>query len=172
MIDRTKLIKLGLVAVALISVGAFSSWKVTQMYYHDKLSTERAAHASTLKSISDEAALNLSNQIQSNNQLVIQLNQLERKHYDDLQQVLIQNTTYRNAVLSGTKRVQFAEASLATCKQSLHQTASTSSMGNGTSIELSPIAGQTILDIREGILRDQAKLRYLQEFYIKNSASQ
>lgn len=172
MIDKTKLIKFGLMVIALISVGAFSSWKLTQVYYHDKLSEERLNHSKILKSISDEAALNLANQIQANNELVLELNRLEKKHYDDLQQAIRENSTYRDAVLSGSKRVQFAEASLATCKQSLHQTNQTSSMVNGTSIELSPIAGQTILDIREGILKDQAKLRYLQEFYIKNSASQ
>ncbi|EEY2695276.1 lysis protein [Salmonella enterica] len=42
--------------------------------------------------------------------------------------------------------------------------ASTSRVGNAATVELSPVAGQNVLDIRAGIISDQAKLRYLQEY--------
>ncbi|HFH0417350.1 TPA: lysis system i-spanin subunit Rz, partial [Salmonella enterica subsp. diarizonae serovar 61:i:z] len=44
------------------------------------------------------------------------------------------------------------------------ETASTSRVGNATTVELSPGAGQNVLDIRAGIISDQTKLRYLQEY--------
>ncbi|ECO8649511.1 lysis protein [Salmonella enterica] len=44
------------------------------------------------------------------------------------------------------------------------ETSSASGMGNDATVELSPVAGQNILDIRAGIISDQAKLRYLQEY--------
>ncbi|HED0356073.1 TPA: lysis protein [Salmonella enterica subsp. enterica serovar Saintpaul] len=42
--------------------------------------------------------------------------------------------------------------------------ASPGSVGNAATVELSPGAGQNVLDIRAGIISDQAKLKYLQEY--------
>ncbi|ENL4830092.1 lysis protein [Salmonella enterica subsp. enterica serovar Teko] len=43
-------------------------------------------------------------------------------------------------------------------------TARPGSVGNAASVELSNVAGQNVLDIRAGIISDQAKLRYLQDY--------
>ncbi|EIR0590260.1 lysis protein [Salmonella enterica] len=43
-------------------------------------------------------------------------------------------------------------------------TASTGSAGNAATVELSQVAGQNVLSIRSGIISDQAKLKYLQEY--------
>ncbi|EDO2872937.1 lysis protein [Salmonella enterica subsp. enterica serovar Muenchen] len=42
--------------------------------------------------------------------------------------------------------------------------ASTSRVGNAATVELSPGAGQNVLNIRAGIISDQEKLKYLQEY--------
>ncbi|EDJ2149954.1 lysis protein [Salmonella enterica] len=42
--------------------------------------------------------------------------------------------------------------------------ASTSRVGNAATVELSPGAGQNVLDIRAGIISDQEKLKYLQGY--------
>lgn len=47
------------------------------------------------------------------------------------------------------------------------ETSSASSVGNGATIELSPVAGRNVLGIRSGILSDQTKLRYLQQYIIE-----
>ncbi|EHI3193172.1 lysis protein [Salmonella enterica] len=44
------------------------------------------------------------------------------------------------------------------------KTSSSGSVGNAATVELSPGAGQNVLDIRAGIISDQAKLRYLQDY--------
>ncbi|EAW1044137.1 lysis protein [Salmonella enterica] len=44
------------------------------------------------------------------------------------------------------------------------ETASTSRVGNAATVELSPGAGQNVLDIRAGIISDQEKLKYLQGY--------
>ncbi|ELW8265705.1 lysis protein, partial [Salmonella enterica] len=44
------------------------------------------------------------------------------------------------------------------------KTANPGSVGNAATVELSPGAGQNVLNIRAGIISDQAKLRYLQEY--------
>ncbi|OSD55387.1 lysis protein [Salmonella enterica subsp. enterica serovar Gaminara] len=42
--------------------------------------------------------------------------------------------------------------------------ASPSRVGDAATVELSPGAGQNVLDIRAGIISDQEKLKYLQEY--------
>ncbi|EFR1862443.1 lysis protein [Salmonella enterica] len=42
--------------------------------------------------------------------------------------------------------------------------ASPGSVGDAATVELSPGAGQNVLDIRAGIISDQEKLKYLQEY--------
>ncbi|HFV5170597.1 TPA: lysis protein, partial [Escherichia coli] len=44
------------------------------------------------------------------------------------------------------------------------ETSRTSGMGNDATVELSPVAGRNVLDIRDGIIRDQTALRTLQEY--------
>ncbi|WP_420919595.1 lysis system i-spanin subunit Rz [Xenorhabdus bovienii] len=44
------------------------------------------------------------------------------------------------------------------------ETTPSSGMGTPTTVELSGETGSTVLDIREGIINDQAKLRYLQDY--------
>ncbi|EGT4280876.1 lysis protein [Cronobacter malonaticus] len=44
------------------------------------------------------------------------------------------------------------------------KTSGTSGMGNDATVELSPVAGRNVLDIRDGIIRDQTALRTLQEY--------
>lgn len=44
------------------------------------------------------------------------------------------------------------------------ETSSASGMGNDATVELSPVAGQNVLNIRAGIISDQAALRTLQEY--------
>ncbi|EAX2424663.1 lysis protein [Salmonella enterica] len=42
--------------------------------------------------------------------------------------------------------------------------ASTGSVGDAATVELSEVAGRNVLSIRSGIISDQAKLKYLQEY--------
>ncbi|EDR7583336.1 lysis protein [Salmonella enterica subsp. enterica] len=44
------------------------------------------------------------------------------------------------------------------------ETSSASGMGNAATVELSPVAGRNVLGIRAGIISDQEKLKYLQEY--------
>ncbi|EHJ5405406.1 TPA: lysis protein [Salmonella enterica subsp. enterica serovar Wedding] len=42
--------------------------------------------------------------------------------------------------------------------------ASTGSVGDAATVELSPVAGRNVLSIRAGIISDQEKLKYLQDY--------
>ncbi|EPI4879972.1 lysis protein [Salmonella enterica subsp. enterica serovar Newport] len=45
--------------------------------------------------------------------------------------------------------------------------ASPGGVGDAATVELSPVAGQNVLGIRSGIISDQAKLKYLQDYIRK-----
>ncbi|MCT4701210.1 lysis protein [Enterobacteriaceae bacterium H20N1] len=45
-----------------------------------------------------------------------------------------------------------------------NQSTSSGSVGNDASIELSDVAGRNVLSIRSGIISDQAKVKYLQDY--------
>lgn len=47
------------------------------------------------------------------------------------------------------------------------QSSTAGSVGNAGTVELSPIAGSNVLSIRAGIISDQAKVRYLQQYIIE-----
>ncbi|KMJ66578.1 hypothetical protein ABT88_11950 [Salmonella enterica subsp. enterica serovar Typhimurium] len=64
------------------------------------------------------------------------------------------NTICRRAAGPGARRASSART----------ETASTRRVGNAATVELSPGAGQNVLNIRAGIISDQEKLKYLQEY--------
>lgn len=78
---------------------------------------------------------------------------LDAKYAKELYDATTKNDRLRAKLAAGS-RVRVAGE----CK------ASTGSVGNAGTIELSPNAGSNVLDIRAGIIRDQTKVRYLQQY--------
>lgn len=83
-----------------------------------------------------------------------------------------ENDDLRVDVADGKRRVRILTANLATAQlaASQHTTsggAGSGSMGDDAAVELSTAAGQRILDIRAGIIADQAKVTYLQDYVRK-----
>ncbi|AEY69620.1 Rz protein [Erwinia phage PEp14] len=80
-----------------------------------------------------------------------------------------ENSDLRDAVAAGDKRVRILSANLATAQLTARQHAagrnpSAGSVGDGAALELSTAAGQRVLDLRAGIIRDNAKIDYLQGY--------
>lgn len=80
-----------------------------------------------------------------------------------------ENDALRRDVATGDKRVRILTANLATAKLAASQhatggSAGTGSVGDADGIELSPDAGQRVLDIRAGIIKLEAKVSYLQDY--------
>ena len=73
---------------------------------------------------------------------------------------LAENETLRRAVADGARRLRI----VGSCRAGggdVPGTASTTSLGNGGTVELAPAAGRAVFDIRAGIIADQAALRAL-----------
>ena len=81
------------------------------------------------------------------------------------------NEKLRADVAAGTRRVRIAAANLATSQLIRNSTSSTSSLGDAIQIDLTPAGGQTVLDLRASIIKDNEVIEYLQG-YIQYLAKQ
>lgn len=81
---------------------------------------------------------------------------LDAKYTKELADAHAENDRLRAKLANGS-RVRVAGE----CKT---ETSSAGSVGNAGTVELSPGAGSNVLDIRAGIISDQAKVRYLQQY--------
>lgn len=84
---------------------------------------------------------------------------LDAKYTKELADANTENDRLR-AKLAAGGRVRVAGE----CKP---QSSTTGSMGYAGTVELSPVAGSNVLSIRAGIISDQAKVRYLQQYIIE-----
>ena len=71
----------------------------------------------------------------------------------------------RPAVAAGTVRVRYVAARCPS--PDLPATTATGSVGDGAGVELAPAAGLDVLDLREALIRDRAKIDYLQAYIRK-----
>ncbi|EBI0979334.1 lysis protein [Salmonella enterica] len=85
---------------------------------------------------------------------------LDAKYTKELADAKAENDALRDDVAAGGRVRVEGRCSVPTETE----TASTSRVGNAATVELSPGAGQNVLNIRAGIISDQEKLKYLQEY--------
>ncbi|EDS5955156.1 lysis protein [Salmonella enterica subsp. enterica] len=85
---------------------------------------------------------------------------LDAKYTKELADAQTRNTDLQRRLAAGGRVRVEGRCSVPTTTK----TASTSRVGNAATVELSPDSGQNVLDIRAGIISDQEKLKYLQEY--------
>ncbi|EKK8298890.1 lysis protein [Salmonella enterica] len=85
---------------------------------------------------------------------------LDAKYTKELADAQTRNTDLQRRLAAGGRVRVEGRCSVPTRTE----TASTSRVGNAATVELSPGAGQNVLNIRAGIISDQKKLKYLQEY--------
>ncbi|WP_174870278.1 lysis protein [Pectobacterium polaris] len=150
----------GTLVAGIIAGGAFCWW-ITSTSYDADIATLKSEHALVLKSVSDKAAADSEAARSREHSFQQQIAELDTQHTKERENAKRENERLRADIVSGKRRVQFASSALATCEQSAGAVRSAGSLGNATGVQLSPTAGRNILDIRDGIKDDQAKLVYL-----------
>ncbi|ALF02538.1 outer membrane lytic protein Rz [Salmonella phage SEN34] len=85
---------------------------------------------------------------------------LDAKYTKELADAQTRNTDLQRRLAAGGRVRVEGRCTVPTTTK----TASTRRVGNAATVELSPVAGQNVLDIRAGIISDQEKLKYLQEY--------
>ncbi|ECU8947587.1 lysis protein [Salmonella enterica subsp. enterica serovar Rubislaw] len=87
---------------------------------------------------------------------------LDEKYTKELADAQTRNTDLQRRLAAGGRVRVEGRCTVPTTTTT--KTASTRRVGNAATVELSPVAGQNVLDIRAGIISDQEKLKYLQEY--------
>jgi prophage endopeptidase len=140
--------------------------------YEAKLSRQTGAHATELKIISDKAAAQRDQALADQQAMQDKAQAADQKHIQELTNEQAENERLRrlyaganaNAdALRQRLRIQ-AKCPAPAASGSLPAPAGAGSLGDATSVELSDAAGQDVFDIRRGIIEDQRKLAYLQEY--------
>ncbi|EID3015370.1 lysis protein [Salmonella enterica] len=85
---------------------------------------------------------------------------LDAKYTKELADAQNRNTDLQRRLAAGSRVRVEGRCTVPTTTK----TASTRRVGNAATVELSSVAGRNVLDIRAGIISDQAKLSYLQQY--------
>ena len=93
------------------------------------------------------------------------LSTMDARITKEVTDALAENNRRRSAVAAGTVRVRYVAARCPS--PDLPATAATGSVGDGAGVELAPKAGLDVLDLREALIRDRAKIEYLQGYIRK-----
>ena len=123
----------------------------------------RQAHAETLTGIANlatKAAQESAALLQRQAVLVAAID-AHSKEKDD---ALRQNEALRRDVAAGTRRVRVAGSCVAAGGRDVPQATTAPGVDPAPTVELTAAAGQDILDIRAGIIADQAALKALQQY--------
>lgn len=147
-----------------VLLGALAGWWVTDNKFTADLATLNKQHADALKAVSDEATKQTVDTLQKQQTFAKTVSASDQKNTQGLNDALAKNQALRDDVITGNKRLRFANAKLATCQLSASTAKRASSLDNAASVELSTEAGRNILDIRAGIISDQQKLKALQDY--------
>jgi len=93
------------------------------------------------------------------------LSTLDARITKEVSDAVEENNRRRPAVAAGTVRVRYLAARCPS--PDLPATAATGGVGNGAGVELAPAAGLDVLDLREALILDRAKIDYLQGYIRK-----
>ncbi|PHM74290.1 lysis system i-spanin subunit Rz [Xenorhabdus kozodoii] len=149
--------------VSLVIGGSLGWWGHRSLFLSE-LANVKQQQATQLVAINQKASSETLAAIQQMKEAQHRAAQLDDYYSGKLAHVTEENAALHADITAGHRRGQIAAANLATCQLTQNRDTRPRSVGDGTQIELTAKAGRTIYDIRTGILRDQAKLDYLQQY--------
>ena len=145
-------------------LAGFIVYQAQNMRFERDISYQKAAFDHQHNAITTKAQQDTADALHRTNAAQDAAAALDQQNSEKLANAQAENDRLRADVAAGTRRVRIAAANLATCQHTASRGASTSGVGDAAEIELAPAVGSNILDIRAGIISDQAKLDYLQGY--------
>ena len=160
-------------AVAVVITG-FIVWSITSNSYQNDIAEIEKKHADriaqyernigAIKAKAQEETAAAINRMKDAQNALAALDQQKTKELADAK---AENDALMRDVADGTRRVRILQTNLAGCNASAgtaSRNPSTGSVGDGAAVEVSADFGRDVLNLREGIINDQAKLTYLQTY--------
>lgn len=148
-----------------IAGGGWAAWAWQANKYQGQLAEQARLHQADLATISNAAADQARQALEKQQQAEQSVHDLDTRLTKEKTDALTENDRLRRAVADGDRRLRVA----GTCPTAagggdLPGTASAAGLGNAATVELAPVAGRNVLDIRAGIIADQSALRALQAY--------
>lgn len=172
-----------LAAVAVVAIiagaGAGIAWWATSISYDADIATLNKTHADEKAqwdadrlAIAAKAQHDTAAALQRTHEAQDKAAEIDKYWSEKFANAQKDNEDLRRDVTDGKRRVRLLTANLATAQLAASQHATSGGAGSGSvgddsAVELSTAAGQRVLDIRAGIIADQAKVTYLQDYVRK-----
>jgi len=158
--------------ILLLALGAgigwtLNGWRLSAQVADAQAQTERehTAHQADLAAISNAAARQVSRALAQQQAAQQALAALDQKSTEELKNANAENDRLRARLAAGG-RVRVAGSCTGSAGPVPAASAATgpARMDDAATVELAPAAGRNVLDIRAGVLADQAALRALQRY--------
>lgn len=159
-----RLLAAGLAVAVLMALAAAGAWQWQANAYGRQLAERDLLHANTLAELARASARMLQAQQDKRQVLEQRLATLDSTEHQDLTDGQAENDRLRRlyADADDERRRLRIEVRVARADAAVSATTGASRVGDGESVELSGAAGQTVWDIRAGIIADRSKLTYWQ----------
>jgi prophage endopeptidase len=160
---QIKMIGAVVIAVALFLAGGAVAWFWQANAYGAVIAANEANRQADIALIANAGADQARKALAKQQDAEQRLAALDKENLEQKDKANAENEVLRRAVADGTRRLRIA-GSCSAGGGNVPGTAGTTSVGDAGSVELSAAAGRSVLDIRAGIIADQAALRAAQAY--------
>lgn len=151
-----------LALIVALSASSFSAaWFWQANAYSKVIAINEASRQSDLALIANAATAQARHALAKQQEAEARAAASDEKYTKEKANDLAKNEVMRRAIADGNRRLLIAGSCSA---GSVSGTASAASLGDAGTVELAPAAGRNILDIRAGIIADQAALKAAQAY--------
>ena len=160
---NVKIVLLLLVAGVIAASSGLIYWQWQKNKYEGQLASQLSSFDRTISAVNLAAAKVAQDALAERDAATLKLAALDKEATEQRSHDLAENKRLSNLLTSGGRVSVNGTCTSSSSVGSMPKTDSSSSVGDGSSIELSQPAGLNILGIREGIIRDQAALKFFQD---------
>ncbi|MFW9086609.1 lysis system i-spanin subunit Rz [Pseudomonas sp. P2758] len=149
--------------IAAVLIGATGAWMWQANSYGQIIAANEASRQADIAMIASAGAAQARKAVERQQLAEQAVAALDKKHQKEKTDGLAENELLRRAAADSARRLRIAGS----CRAGggdVSSTASTSSLGDAGTVELSTASGSTVFDIRAGIIADQAALKALQSY--------
>lgn len=149
--------------MAAVLIGATGAWMWQANSYGTIIANNEASRQADLTLIANAGATQARQALEKQQAVEQALADLDQKAQKEKTDALAENDMLRSTVVSGARRLRIA-GSCSPGGGNVPSATSSTGLGDAGTVELSGASGRTVLDIRAGIIADQAALRALQPY--------
>lgn len=159
-------VKIALLLSAAVIIAVYSGllcWHWQENKYEGQLASQLSSFNQTIAAVNVAAAKVANDAVAAQNESATKLAALDKQATEQKSHDLAENKRLTNLLTLGGRVSVNGTCTSNSSGSSLSKANSSSGVGDGSSIELAPTAGLNVLSIREGIIRDQAALKFFQD---------